>query len=69
MATANDHIAKKMKEDEFKQWMTGYFTAIKKNMKMSVKNIVDQQRIKLQVSGVHKGSKLIQSGMDNLVPE
>ncbi|CAO3570956.1 unnamed protein product [Mortierella alpina] len=64
-----EHLANKIKEDEFKQWMTEYFTVIKKNKKMSVQNIVDQQRTKLQVSGVHKSSKLIQSEMDILVPE
>ncbi|KAF9581201.1 hypothetical protein BGW38_001872 [Lunasporangiospora selenospora] len=68
-ATKNNELARLLKEDDFKEWATRYFTLTKSQKKLSIQNIVDKERNKLQITGVLKGSKFIKSGMDLLAPE
>ncbi|KAG0243602.1 hypothetical protein BGW41_001813 [Actinomortierella wolfii] len=55
--------------DDFKRWMTRYFTEDKAARKLSFRNIIKRRRTQLQTSGVIKGSRIIQSGMDLLAPD
>ncbi|KAF9972701.1 hypothetical protein BGZ73_004170 [Actinomortierella ambigua] len=68
-ATNNNHLAESMKEDDFKKWATRYFALAKEKKKLSIQNIVEKERNKLQITGVLKGSNLIKAGMDLLAPE
>ncbi|KAG0254343.1 hypothetical protein DFQ27_006907 [Actinomortierella ambigua] len=44
-------------------------TLTKRQKKLSIQNIVDKERNKLQITGLLKGSELIKLSMDLLAPE
>ncbi|KAF9105438.1 hypothetical protein BGX27_009628 [Mortierella sp. AM989] len=69
IATGNMDLANETKTKEFKKWMTDYFSEGKQVNKASLDNVIERNRTKLRIAGVRKGSKVIQSGMDLLVPE
>ncbi|KAF9123438.1 hypothetical protein BGW39_008969 [Mortierella sp. 14UC] len=58
-----------LKTDEFKGWMSTVLAEDKAASKLSLAGVIKRHRTKLEISGVVKGSHLIQSGMDTLVPE
>ncbi|KAG9071688.1 hypothetical protein KI688_005901 [Linnemannia hyalina] len=68
-STDYTELTKLLKENDFKEWATHYFSQAKKRKKMSVQNIVDKERNKLQIAGVVQGSRFIESGMGLLAPE
>ncbi|KAF9166956.1 hypothetical protein DFQ26_006355 [Actinomortierella ambigua] len=67
-ATNHSELAKLLKEDDVKEWLAYYFMQTKSQKKLSIENIVEKERNKLQVTGVLKGSMFIKSGMDLLAP-
>ncbi|KAF9907905.1 hypothetical protein EC991_010418 [Linnemannia zychae] len=58
-----------LKTDEFKRWMSTILSEEKAASKLSLAGVIKRHRTKLEISGVIKGSRLIQGGMDTLVPD
>ncbi|KAF9993327.1 hypothetical protein BGZ79_002023, partial [Entomortierella chlamydospora] len=67
--TGLTQLTAELNEDDFKVWATNYFLQLKSWKEMSVQNVIDKERNKLQIAGVVQGSKYIGSGINLLAPE
>ncbi|KAI8606575.1 hypothetical protein EDD21DRAFT_410049 [Dissophora ornata] len=54
IATGQEHLANETKTEEFRSWMTFYFTKKKMAKKLSLHNVLKRYRTKLQTSRVIK---------------